>query len=526
MVTPSTSILHKIPFYDVRLGIPSPAAEKLLSRKEKHIICDAADQLLNEVGCLKEFDLDFCNGTVSLRAEYTFEDDESSMESYEIELILDILARKFFEDNKGYIEDINPLLASRIWSNTYAKDIEKISEIFYLAYERYQEQYTKEGALDSRVNGNTMGNLKPGFKSFESDNQEDVANLDILREESGEKFKKFIQTYPTSLLSGKETKKAFLFLQAGVEQKSSYEDKVIYLKQVLFLLNFQDLFKSILEKMHQKTIAEQSDLNRYPNDSSAGNREALQVRIALLAKTLSQFPVNDVVMLIPLAFRSSPDELSEHNAAFENFSQVGDEYSDFECSKAKQADMVIRDLLKKNFPEDFSLAKSSDNDGIKSINRYLMGISGLAISQGLMGRIAMDNHRTINYKSNSLVQLKSVTDNFLMEFLLAAAQFSSNTTCDWIEEKYLGYINQMMGRISTDELNDIKSNIHKLHRVIDELPVAEYLLEKYTFKNRLLPDEYLLKNNAINKLRFLCKDAREKVGLPPLQRSIFSCSIM
>lgn len=525
MVTPSAPTLHAIPFSYARPMMCPPDEAKLLNEGEKHIICDATDQLLKEIGCLRKVDLDFANGTVSFTAEYI---DGHTRQLDREEVVLDILARKFFEDNKEYIEYINPSFASRLWSNVYAKDIEKISEIFYLAYERYKEQYTKEDTLDSRVRKVTIYNLKPGFKSFNYDSSDIAANPDILQEASGEKFKNFIQTYPTSLLSGKKPEKAILFLQSGVDQKSSYEEKVSYLKQVLFLLNFQELFKNILQNMHQRAIAEKRNINMNPcgGDNSPENLRHLQMRIELLSETLSQFPVNDIAMLIPLAFRSSPNDLSEHNAPFENFSQIGCEYSALECSKAKEADTAIRNVLQKKFPEDFSLERSYNNEGIRSINQYLMGISGLAISQGLMGRVAMYNHRNINYCYDSLFQMEPVKDNFLMEFLLAATQFSSNQNYDWIEEKYLGYITEMMGKISIDELNDIKSNIYKLHRVVDELPVAEYLLKKHSSSNQLCADEYVLRNSAIKKLHLLCKATREKVGLPPIRDNTSSCSIM
>lgn len=527
MVTPSAPSCHNIPFEYPSL--PPKEIIEHLSVEEKHQFCDATDEMLKQIGNLRRVHLNFVDGTIRLEGEYI---DGYSRESCREEVVIDMLARKFFENHKEYIEYLHPSFASRIWNSTYvnhngkiescADNMKKISDLFYLAYERFKEYHTKNGLLDSRIEDGMMSNLKSGFKSYNVCHLGTVGSLDILTGEIGEKFKKFIQSYPLSLLSKKDNEKAMVFLKSGLEQKESFEEQVSYLKKVIFLLNFQDMFKGILEQMYQTAIAEKNKFRGCRGEGVAEERKHLQIQIDLLKRTLSEFPISDLSMLIPLAFRSSPEEFSKYNESFEKYSLITEAYLESECYNAQQADTVIRNLLQKKFPEDFSLEKSETDNDILSINRYLMGLSGLTFSQGLMGRVAMDEHRTNTYCFEAGFSAHSVKDNILMEFLLEVANCSSHSSYDWMIEKFLAQITYMMGRVSKDEIRYIISEICKLSQIVDQLPVDEALLKKCKSSNK-----YMLRNSAGEKLYSLCKTTRERAKLPPLHRDTSSsCSIM
>lgn len=548
MVTPSAPSLHRIGF-----GYSSSVFKKAiahLSREEENQLCDATDEMLKDLGNLREVDLNFFDGTVTIEVEY-INGYTRNLERGEV--VIDILARKFFEDNKEYIKELHPDFADRIWKSTYkvykpdhtqedkycVDDIRTISNLFYRAYERFEEYHSDGGVLDSRMEDCLMSNLKSGFKSYKVGEPETVGSWDILTGEMGEKFKKFIQSFPASLLSKKDHEKAMLFLKSGVEhiflkdredreagvvcQKTPFEKQVSYLKKVIFLLHFQDLFKGILEEMYETAMAEKNKLRGYIGTDVAAERRHFQIRMDLLKRTLSEFPISDLSLLIPLAFRSSPEELSPYDEAFDKFSLIPDNYIELECSNAIKADKVIRDLLQKRFPEDFSLEKSVNNEGVLSINRYLMGLSGLTFSQGLMGRVTMHHHRVDTYAFEEGFSMLPLRDNILMEFLMEAAHRSSCGNYNWIKERFLAHVTYMMGRVSRDEIRVIESAMDKLSQIVDQLPVAEALLKKKSRSS----DEYVLRNSAREKLYSLCKMVRERAKLPPLHReTCSSCTIM
>lgn len=525
MVTPSAPSCHNIPFDYPRLD---KKVIEHLSMKEREEFCDATDEMLKGIGNLRNVDFDFVDGTIKLEAEYT---DGHSGQNCTQEVVIDMVARKFFEDNKEYIQELHPEFASRVWQSTYvshdgkviyhADNMKKISELFYRAYERFKEYHTEDGVPNGQIKKIMMSNWQGGFKSYNILHKVTVGSLDNLSGQIGEKFKKFIERYPPSLLSKKTNEKAMVFLKAGLQQKESFQEQISYLKKVIFLLNFQDLFKGILDEMLRTKVAKKEELRGSRRVGVKEERERLETRISLLEETLktwSKSPISDLTMLIPLAFRSSPEEFRKYNEYFEKFSLITEDYLESECGNAHEAAKVIRDLLQKKFPEDFSLEKSADDSDILSINRYLMGLSGLTFSQGLMGRVAMEVHRTNTYFFEKGYSVQPVRDNIVMEFLLEVTNCSSHHSYDWMIEKFLAPITLMMGKVSPDEIRYIISEICKLSKIVDELPVAESLLKKSKSSNKEPHDNrYVLRNSAGEKLYSLCKTVRQKANLTPLR---------
>lgn len=524
MVTPSAPSCHNIPFY---YPILDKEVIDHLSMEERDQFCDATDEMLKGIGNLRKVDFDFVDGTIKLEAEYI---DGVSGQNCTQEVVIDMVARKFFEDNKEYIQELHPGFASRVWQSNYishdrkviyhADNMKKISELFYCAYKRFKEYHTEDGVPNGQIKKIMMSNLQGGFKSYNILHKVTVGSLDNLSGQIGEKFKKFIERYPPSLLSKKNNEKAMVFLKAGFQQKESFQEQLSYLKKVIFLLNFQDLFKGILDKMLRTQVAKEKELRDSKRVGVKEERERLETRISLLEETLETWssPISDLTMLIPLAFRSSPEEFSKYNEYFEKFSLITEDYLESECGKAHEAAEVIRDLLQKKFPEDFSLKKSKDDSDILSINRYLMGLSGLTFSQGLMGRVAMEVHRTNTYFFEKGYSVQPVRDNIVMEFLLEVTNCSSHHSYDWMVEKFLAPITLMMGKVSPGEIRDIISEICKLSKIVDELPVAKKLLKKSKSSNKDPCDNtYVLRDSAGEKLYSLCKTVRQKANLTPLR---------
>lgn len=531
MVTPSAPTLGSVKFGYIYPNYRMPETNFLETDAEKHELCDATDEIFAGFGFLREIQMDFCYGSVTLTGE--------SQDDPEVEgtTVLDVVATKFFRDNDAYIANINPNLALRIHNNELTKDIRKISDIFYRTYQRYlQSQTNAQGELDNLVDASTIEWVKPGFKNFHRyvhyENKQ-VTSLDTLEKPPGNKFKKCIQMIPPSLLSRKGKKKVVPFLQAGLDQKNSYADKLLYLKQVLFLLTFQDVFKDFLQTTQQSLGMDQNMLYTSPSrEYDISNQiQHMRLRVQQIETTLSQLPVNDVAMLIPLACRSSLAELSEDGDFFENGNTIEKEYLLRECGNARRADMAIREVLENSFqiiPKNFSTSTTScdEVEGMNSIESYLMGISGLAISPGLMGRLPMRDHHTVYYKRSPMFSIPHVSDNLPVEFLMTAAQFYSGTNDDWIEEKCLGYVTEMMGQIRPQELEALKATIGRVRKAVHNAPV-DSLLKPRPGTSRCSSQQYVLRNSSIEKLQDLYKQTRARAGLAPLPASTSSsCSVM
>lgn len=480
-----------------------------LEKSERYELYTATDEFLAGHGSLRKYQMDFCYGTTLLTFESHINHEFSGT------MLLDMVATKFFNEHKEDIAQINPLLFNSMEGSILTKDLRKISQLFYRAFNRYlDDKTTEEDGLDELVEKSTIENSKSGFKNFHKychyDN-EHVTSSNILTGRAGECFKNFVESLPTSILTQKHKKKAALFLQEAINQKRFLPEKLLYLKQVLFLLSFQDVFREGLLELKQSLNMEKDNLYTSASRSHDLHSQSqyIQSRIELIDKTLKQLPVNDVLALIPLACRSSMNELSQ-DRYFMNY-YIKEESLSRECCKARQADIAIRNVLENSFKVT---PKSFSGDGVNSIESYIMGLSGLAISSGLLGRIAMKDHHKIFYKRNSSCSIPNVSDNLPLEFLVTAAQFYPCTHDNWIEETHLGYIKEMTGAISPYEIEGLKYKLQRVRNAVNKAPV-EQLLNGNT-----------LGKDAIKNLQSLYKDVRKDIGLAPLPKSNSSCSIM
>lgn len=508
MVTPSAPTLGTVDF-EFSYPICREPKGELIKKEERIQLCDATDEHLAGQGFLRNVDMDFCDGAVTIKFQ-----SQQNPEFYG-SMLLDVVATKFYDENKEEIGKINSHFSYYMESHILTKGLRKVSEIFYRVFDRYlEEQTTEEYGLDDLVESSTIASSKPGFKNFHRychNNDREITNSNILTGRAGECFKSFIESLPKSILTQKHKKKAALFLQEGLNQKRFLPEKLLYLKQVLFLLSFQDVFREGLLELKQSLNMEKDNLYRSPNRSHDLHSQSnyIHKRIELIDRTLANLPVNDVLALIPLACRSSMEELNQDRYFMNSY--IKEESLSRECCKARQADIAIRNVLDHSF---HVTPKSFSGDGVNSIESYLMGLSGLAISSGLLGRLAMKDHHHIFYKRQALCSVPSVSDNLPLEFLVTAAQFYSATNDNWIEETHLGYIKEMMGAMSPHEIEGLKYKMQRVRDAVKKAPI-EQLLNGNT-----------LGKDAIKNLQSLYKDVRKDIGLAPLPKSNSSCSIM
>lgn len=457
---------------------------------------------------LSEFNFNFLKGSLTIKAD---------LGEDQIESELDIMDVKHKQNKKSYIADISPRLFSKIASTPCREEAEQITNIFIEIFNKYLREQNGPDHMDECLARSTIQSVTPGFKEQKNIERVDAMSVKDLQHEAGEKFKSFIQTLPTSLF---KSKKAMHFLQEGLNQRSSLSDKILYLKQVLFLLTFQDVFKNTLEYMVTDSAISKS-MQYTSSGFDYASEHRYQDRDWRIRDTLSQLPINSVLMLIPLACRASFAELSSTDDLSSPFRS--EDYVKEECKKARKADLAFKNVIKKVYGKElqsFSVPTDHMNgDGLLTIEQYFMGISGLAISSGPNGRFPMHDHRTIYYGRSDITLLRAASDNAPAEFLMTAAQSYPGEDDIWVEERCLAYLDEMVGEISRNELDAIKGKIHNVREAINRISVDDLIKEK-------IPGEYVLRNSAMKKLNSLYDETKKRAGLAPSSNTKSSCSVM
>lgn len=503
---------------DLNYGFPCtvpPKSDLFRTREKRQELVQAASYLVGQDYVLTEACMNFGNGSVVLEVQ------PAHNPEYSASCVIDAVATKFFQEQKEYIESINPALAAKLESLPDREYIEKITEIFYFTFNNYLE----ENPDDQRVTDSTVTEIRPGLKNPKFYRAE-VMDTHDWRLNDIPKFKEFIQSLPTSLLDKNGYKKAIPFLQKALNQKQALQDKLLYLKQVIGFLLLQDVYKNILEDAKLSIAIEQQRIYSDPNrevDLSVENSYYAS-RSDRINKTLSKFPVNSILSLIPLACRSHPSKLSDFNLLKKDPETqhpfiIDSAYLAQECNNAREADIALRGVLEDSFkasPQKF-LGKD-DYFEMQKLESFLMGVSSLAISPGLYGRLPMEDHHTIYYKRDSISHIGSVSDNILCEFLMTSAQFLFEGEYNWMEESCLAYLQQMMGNPSIYELDAIKSKFQRIRDVVERLPVESLLKPGSTCNS------HTLRNSGMKKLYALYQQGKEMSGLQhPAPSS--SCSI-
>lgn len=498
--------------------IRPPKSDLLSTKENKQQLVHAASYIAGEDHVLTEVELDFVNGSVILEVQLASNPDFSGS------CTIDAVATKFFQEKRESIRNVNPQFIEKLENLEDTSSIEKITHIFYFAF----NNYLQENPEDPCVIGSTVTKIRPGLKNPKI-NEPMVMDTKHWEYDDLPEFKAFIQSLPTSVLEVGKAKKISPFLQKALDQKKSYSEKILYLKQVIGLLLLQDVFAILLQDTKVSLAIEKQQIYS-SRESDLSQRSAYYAyRMERVCNTLKQLPINTVLSLIPLACRSHPNKLS----IFDLLSRDPEEQHPFvieskylaeQCNNAREADIAFRAVLEDSFQASPQKFFDKNRDEYKErIESFLMGVSGLAISPGLYGRLPMLDHKNIYYKRDTLFNIPSVSENVPCEFLMTAAQFIFEKEYNWIENSCFAYLEQMMGATSIYDLDAIKAKFQRIRDVVHQLPV-ENLLKMGSKPN----SPYLLRNSGLKKLQSLYQEGRKMCGLQAPsreERNSSSCSI-
>lgn len=485
------SISFKSLYYE---GYPLP--DNLYSKKMKAELTQSVDSMSLaygkihnplDPGALTVCELNYINGLINLNL--TGKDQKG--EVVHEKLILDVLMINFFfkklplelssfQRSSKTIENF----VTRLESIPCYEDAKKISEVYFAILKKYIEKYDqeKEGLRVNPINdfSNYLVCSKgvKGFFQLQSPilfTTPAIGDLNLLPKKS--RFYKLITKSLSMSLTTGEPEISTLFLQHAVSQKNNFQEKKLFLKQVLFMCLFKSALYSILQSLEDQ-------MEDVPfSEKNLNNTNQLEY----IRNSLGKFSVSDLLLLVPLSCRSAPidnnsfslfvskksekDQIDRARTAYEIFIKIF--INSFGFSHEKLGTRISKELTQLKQEE---AAKTS---------RFIKGLSSIAISGGPFARSAFYNY-CIENEDN-------LCENLPLELVVTAAQHYSLGN-DWLEEVYLGYIYKIFGRISLSDVDLIRDKIEKITNFVDTIPM-ESLLKK----NK--QDEAILAKNIIDKFK-------------------------
>ncbi|MGL4348734.1 MAG: hypothetical protein ACRCSV_04690 [Chlamydiales bacterium] len=484
-------ISFKSLYYD---GYPLP--DNLYSKKMKVELTQSVDSMSLtygkihnplDPGALKVCELNYVNGLVNLNVMGKDQKGEVVHEK----LILDVLMINFFlkklplelssfQRSSKTIENF----VTRLESIPCYEDAKKISEVYFAILKKYIEKYDQE---KEGLRGNPINNFSnylvcskgvKGFFQLQSPilfTTPAIGDLNLLPKKS--RFYKLITKSLSISLTTGEPGISVLFLQHAVSQKTNFQEKKLFLKQVLFMCLFKGALYSILQSL-------EAQMERLPfSEKDLNNRNQLEY----IRNSLSKFSVSDLLLIIALSCRSSPID----KESFSLF--VSKEFEEDQIDRAR----IAYEIFIKIFIEHFGFSHEKLGNRVSKevtqlkqeeaakTNRFIKTLSSMAISRGPFARSAFYNY--------CLENEDDLCENLPLELVVTAAQHYSLGD-HWLEEVYLGYIYKIFGRISLSDIALIRDKIEKITNFTDTIPI-EGLLKK----NK--QDEATLDKNIIDKLK-------------------------
>lgn len=483
------SISFKSLYYE---GYPLP--DNLYSKKIKEEFTQSVETISLtygknslQLGASKVCELNYINGFVNLNLSG---EDKGGSVVHE-KLILDVLMINFFfkrlplelssaQKGSKTIENF----VTRLESIPCYEEAKKISELYFSILKNYIEIYDeeKEGAKVNPINdfSNYLVCSKgvKGFFQLKSPilfTTPAIGDLSLLPKKC--KFYKLITKSLSTSLTICEPEISTLFLQHALSQKDTIQEKTLFLKQVLFMCLFKRALYSILQSSENQ-IESVSFFQQNHNDRN---------QLEYIRNSLSKFSVSDLLLVIPLACRSSPIDKD----SFSLF--VSKKFEEDQIARARASYEVFIKVFVDSFGfshEKLGARASNELTHVKQeecakINRFIKTLSSMAISGGPFGRSVFYDY--------CLENEGDLCENLPLELVMTAAQYYSLED-DWLEEIYLGYISKIFGRISLSDIELIRDKIQKITNFVDTT-----LMENLLKKNK--QNEVSLAKNIIDKFK-------------------------
>lgn len=446
-------------------------------------------------GTSKVCELNYINGFVNLKLSG---EDKGGKVVHE-NLILDVLMINFFlnrlplelssaQRGSKTIENF----VTRLESTLCYEEAKKISELYFSVLKNYIEIYDeeKEGTKVNPINdfSNYLVCSKgvKGFFQLKSPilfTTPAIGDLSLLPKKC--KFYKLITKSLSASLTISEPEISTLFLEHALYQKDTIQEKIFFLKQVLFMCLFKRGLYSILQSSEKQ------------NDNDRNQLEYIR-------NSLSKFSVSDLLLVIPLACRSLPNDKD----SFSLF--VSKKFDEDQINRAVACYEVFIKVFVDSFGfshEKLGARASNELTQVKQeecakINRFIKTLSSMAISGGPFARSAFYEY--------CLEDESDLCENLPLELVMTAAQYYSLGD-NWLEEVYLGYISKIFGRISLSDIELIRNKIQKITNFVDTTPI-ENLLKK----NK--QDEVILARNIIDKFKDYYLQGCKSLNMQPIDR--------
>lgn len=336
------------------------------------------------------------------------------------------------------------------------KEAEKISQIYFSSLKKYIDNYECRATIginpvkkfsehllcSEGVKG--FRYLKPPCLLFTSPT---IADMMALPDRKKCRFTKFIEKLPESILAFRKNSKKIIesFVQNGLDIRDLYENKILFLKQIIFFM----LFKQFLVSMFSQKVE---------ISNSHAQKEFLNY-------ALTKCSFSDLLVMIPLACRmSNAADFSKNISLF-----VSEELINEGIQKANLSYKNFLKMFSQNY--NFTLEELGNNGKTRSleqtkINQFIKGLSSLAISGGVFSRPAFYEY--------CLKSGEDLSENIPLEIILGITEgyFQNGFS---FEESHLGYFLKILNVLPKEELKEIQTAIDTIGNYVKQIPVEGFL---------------------------------------------------
>lgn len=365
------------------------------------------------------------------------------------------------------------------------REAEKISQIYFSSLKKYIDAYEcgatvainpiKKFSEHLLCSDGVKGfrYVKPPCLLFTSPT---IGDKGVLPNKKECRFTRFIDKLPPSILTFKKSSRNTIksFLQNGLDIRDTYENKVLFLRQIIFFM----LCKQFLVSMFSHKI-------KTPH--SYTQKEFLNY--ALIKCSFS-----DLLTMTPLACRlSQRADFSKNISLF-----VSEELIKQGIEKANLTYKNFLNIFSQNYnftPEDLGENVTDPSLEQTKINQFIKGLSSLAISGGVFSRPAFYEY--------CLKGGDDLSENLPLEIILGITEGYFHKSFSF-EETHLGYFLKILNVLPQEEIIELQTAVDLIGKYIDQSPVEGFLKTDER-------GQYLLDRKAVESLRECYLKGQEKL---------------